>query len=166
MAIRARLASVLQKRQQANINCSLEGLPISKPEKRDMTVVRQSQWEDLDGFQVDWKQFSTPYDLGCDVVDAFCYSLDEACEVEDQLTVCAIVRVMLMASGLYLPPMSYACYCDPWEVGCLVKCLRFEAVHGDREELHKLLIEAALAAGIYGSHGPVPPQRPSGNGCI
>ena len=119
-----------------------------------MTVVRQSEWEDLDGFQVDWRQFHTPYSLGCDIVDAFSYSLKAACEAEDRLTVCAIVWFMLVANGLYVPPRVYACYCDPWEVGAMVRCLQFEAVHGDKAELHRLLIEAALAAGIYGSHGP------------
>ena len=164
MAVGARAVLVLQEKRQANSNRSPEGLMIPQREGRNMTVVRQSQWDDLDGFQVDWDQFLIPYDLGSDIVDAFSYSLDEACEAEDRLTVCAIVRVMLMASGLYLPPMSYACYCDPCEVGCLVRCLRSEAIHGDKNELHELLIEAALAAGIYGSHGPVPPRRPSGNG--
>ena len=116
-----------------------------------MTVVRQSEWEDLDGFQIDWRQFHIPYDLGCDIVDAFSYSLRDACEVEDRLTVCAILWFMLVANGLYVPPRMYACYCDPWEVGALVASLRFEASHGEVEELEKLLLETALAAGIYGA---------------
>ena len=114
-----------------------------------MTVVRQSEWEDLDGFQVDWRQFHTPYSLGCDIVDAFSYSLKAACEAEDRLTVCAIVWFMLIANGLYVPPRVYACRCDPWEVGSLVADLRSEACHGEIEELEKLLLEVALAAGIY-----------------
>ena len=117
-----------------------------------MTVVRQSQWEDLDGFQIDWDQFLIPYDLRCDVVDAFSYGLEDACEAEDGLTVCAIVWFMLVANGLYVPPRTYACYCDPWEVGALVLSLRFEALHGEVQELEKLLIETARAAGIYGPH--------------
>ena len=56
-----------------------------------MTVVRQSEWENLDGFQVDWRQFHTPYDLGCDIVDAFSYSLKAACEAEDRLAACVQV---------------------------------------------------------------------------
>jgi hypothetical protein len=118
-----------------------------------MTVVRQSEWEDLDGFQIDWRQFHIPYDPGCFVVDDLSYALKDACEVEDRLTVCAIVWFMLDANGLYVPPRSYACRCDPWEVGALVTSLRFEASHGKIEELEKLLLEAALAAGIYGA-GP------------
>ena len=114
-----------------------------------MTVVRQSEWEDLGGFQVDWRQFHTPYSLGCDIVDAFSYSLRDACKAEDRLTVCAIVWFMLLANGLYVPPRTYACYCDPWEVGALVADLRFEALHGEIEELEKLLLRTALAAGIY-----------------
>ena len=113
-----------------------------------MTVVRQSEWEDLDGFQIDWRQFHTPYSLGCDIVDAFSYSLRDSCEAEDRLTACAIVWFMLVANGLSVPPMSNACRCDPWEVGSLVASLRFEACHGEIEELKKLLVEAALAAGI------------------
>jgi hypothetical protein len=118
-----------------------------------MTVVRQSRWEDLDGFQVDWRQFHIPYDPGCFVVDDLSYALQDASEAEDRLTVCAIIWFMLVANGLYVPPRSYACRCDPREVGSLVASLRFEACHGEVEELEKLLLEAALAAGIYGT-GP------------
>ena len=115
-----------------------------------MTVVRQSEWEDLDGFQIDWRQFHIPYDPGCFVVDDLSYALKDACEVEDRLTVCAIVWSMLVANGLYVPPRVYACRCDSWEVGLLVLSLRREASRGEIENLEKLLLEAALAAGIYG----------------
>ena len=100
-----------------------------------MTVVRQSEWEDLDGFQIDWRQFHIPYDPGCFVVDDLSYALKDACEAEERLTVCAILWCMLMANGLYVPPRSYACRCDPWEVGSLVASLRFEACRGEIEEL-------------------------------
>ena len=119
-----------------------------------MTVVRQSQWEDLDGFQIDWRQFHIPYSLGCDIVDAFSYSLNDACDADDRLTVCAIVWFMLVANCLYVPPRVYACRCDPWEVDSLVASLRFEACHGEIEELEKLLLEAALAAGVYERAAP------------
>ena len=116
-----------------------------------MTVVRQSQWEDLDGFQIDWRQFHIPYDPGCFLVDDLSYALKDACEDEDRLTVCAIVWFMLVANGLYVPPRIYTCRCDPWEVGSLVMSLRCEAGRGEIEELEKLLLETALAAGIYGT---------------
>ena len=118
-----------------------------------MTVVRQCEWENLDGFQVDWRQFHIPYDPGCFLVDALSYSLRDACEDEDRLTVCAIVWFMLVANGLYVPPRIYACRCDPGEIGGLVANLRFEACRGEIEELEKLLLEAALVTGIYGA-GP------------
>jgi hypothetical protein len=118
-----------------------------------MTVVRQSEWEDLDGFQIDWRQFHIPYDPGCFLVGDLSYGLKDACETEDRLTVCAILWFMLVANGLYVPPRSYACRCDPWEVGALVASLRFEASRGEIEDLEKLLLETALAAGIYGT-GP------------
>jgi len=116
-----------------------------------MTVVRQSQWEDLDGFQIDWRQFHIPYDPGRFVVDDLSYALRDACEAEDRLTVCAIVWSMLVANGLYVPPRIHACRCDSWEVSALVASLRGEACRGQIEELAKLLLEAALAAGIYGA---------------
>ena len=117
-----------------------------------MTVVQQSEWEDLDGFQIDWRQFHIAFNPACFVVDDLSYALTDACEAEDKLTVCAILWCMLMANGLYVPPKIYACRCDPWEVGSLVASLRFEASHGEIEELEKFLLEAALAAGIYGRH--------------
>jgi hypothetical protein len=118
-----------------------------------MTVVRQSEWEDLDGFQIDWRQFHISYEPGRFVVDDLSYGLTDACEAEDTLTVCAILWFMLVTNGLYVPPKIYACRCDPWEVSELVVSLRFEAIHGEIEELEQLLLETALAAGIYGS-GP------------
>ncbi|MHC4406226.1 MAG: hypothetical protein ACYTG0_41865 [Planctomycetota bacterium] len=124
-----------------------------------MTVVRQSQWEDLDGFQVDWRQFHIPYHLGSDIVEVFSYGLRDACEAEDRLAVCAIVWLMLVANGLSVPPRTYACRCDPREVGSLVTSLRFEALHGEQNGLRKLLIEAARAAGIYGPYPWVPIPR-------
>jgi len=65
-----------------------------------MTIVRQSEVEDLDGFQIDWDQFCIPYDLGCDFVDAFVRPLQDACESEDRLTVAAIVWFMLLANAV------------------------------------------------------------------
>ena len=110
-----------------------------------MTVVRQNRWEDLDGFQVDWRQFHIPYDPGRFVVEDLSYGLKDACEAEDRLTVCAIVWFMLVANGLYVPARIYACHCDPWEVGALVASLRREAIHGEIEELEELLAEVAAA---------------------
>jgi hypothetical protein len=114
-----------------------------------MTVVRQSELEDLDGFQTDWDQFLVSYDLGCDIVEAFSYSLKDACEAGDRLAACAIVWFMLVANGLYVPPRVYACRCVPSEVEPLIRSLCFEARCGDLEELHRPLVEAAVAAGIY-----------------
>ena len=78
----------------------------------------------------------------------------DACEAEDRLTVCVIVWFMLVANGLCVPPRVYASTVDPWEVGALVASLRSEACHGEIEELQKLLVEAALSAGIYERTSP------------
>lgn len=117
-----------------------------------MTVVRQSEWEDLDGFQIDHRQFLVPYNLGCDFVDAFSLPLQEACEVEDRLSVVAIVWFMLLANGLPLPPKTFACRCRPREVKRLISNLGHEAQCGELEDLHEVLIQVARAAGIYGRH--------------
>jgi hypothetical protein len=116
-----------------------------------MTVVRQSKLEDLDGFQIDWDQFLVSYDLGCDIVEAFSYSLRDACKAGDRLTACAIIWFMLVANGLYVPPRVYACQCVPSEVEPLIRDLCFEARRGNGDELRGLLVEAARAAGIYGA---------------
>ncbi|NQT16561.1 MAG: hypothetical protein HQ582_27625 [Planctomycetes bacterium] len=116
-----------------------------------MTVVRQSEWENLDGFQIDFDQFLVPYRPGCFVVEELSYGLKDACQVEDKLMVCGIIWMMLVSNGLYVPPRTYACYCEPWKVEPLVSNLRFESRCGEEKEMQKLLIEAALRAGIYGS---------------
>ena len=126
-----------------------------------MTVVRQSEWEDLDGFQVDWEQFCISYDLGCDIVDAFFLPLREACETEDRLTVVAIVWFMLLANGLPLPSRTFACRCEPLEVRSLVQSLNVEARCGEAESLREVLIQAARAAGIYGARNSLWATCPS-----
>ena len=126
-----------------------------------MTVLRQSEWEDLDGFQIDWAQFCISYDLGCDIVDAFSRPLQEACEAEDRLTVVAIVWFMLLATGLPLPSRTFACRCDLLGVRSLIRSLSFEARCGEVDDLHEVLTETARAAGIYGPHAwwPTPRHR-------
>ena len=117
-----------------------------------MTVIRQNQLENLDGFQVDWNQFLVPYNLGCDIVDSFSLPLQEACEADDRLTVVAIIWFMLLASELPLPERTFACRCDPLEVRPLVRSLGCEARCGAMGDLHEILIRVAQGSGIYGPH--------------
>ena len=124
-----------------------------------MSVVRQADWEDLDGFQVDHQQFLISCDLGRDFVEAFLLPLQEACDTEDRLTVVAIVWFMLLANGLPLPSTTLTRRCDPREVRVLVGNLGYEARHGYLQDLHTVLIEAACAAGIYGPHEDEIPFR-------
>ena len=142
---------VLQEMRRTDVDCRRRVFWYACARCREKTVILQCEWEDLNGFQVDWRQFHIPYNQGCFVVDDLSYALTDACEAEDRMTVCAILWFMLVANGLYVPPRIYACRCDPLEVGALVASLRFESSHGEIEELEKLLLEAALAAGIYGT---------------
>jgi len=116
-----------------------------------MTVVRQSELENLDGFQVDYDQF-LPYSLGCDFVDAFLLPLRDACEAGDRLSICAIVWFMLLANEMPVPSRTNACQCKPGAVRRLISNRGFEARCGEAEDLHEVLIQVARAAGIYGRH--------------
>jgi len=115
-----------------------------------MTVVRQSEWEELDGFQVDYDQFLVPYSLGHDIVDVLSLHLLEAAREKDRLTVVAIIWFMLLATGLPLPVGTFSCRCDPLKVESLIRSLNFEARCGELEGLYTALTDTARAAGIYG----------------